>query len=87
MDKALNELERISNDKEIIGLYDVEAVERKVYNSKMKTAERIGMENGKREEKNNLALKMLKNNVNIDDIVLYTDLKVEEINKLKESLK
>ena len=49
MDKAINELNKISNDERIIGLYDVEAVERKVYNSKMMTAERIGMEKGMKE--------------------------------------
>ena len=46
MDDALEELKRISNDEHIIGLYDVEKVERKVFNSKMMTAERIGMERG-----------------------------------------
>lgn len=49
MDKAINELERISSDERIIGLYDVEAVERKVHNSKMITAEKLGMEKGIKE--------------------------------------
>ena len=46
MNDAIDELERISNDSGIVGLYDKEAVDRKVFNSKMKTAERIGTEKG-----------------------------------------
>ena len=46
MDEAYDELERISRDTGIIGLYDAEKVERKVYNSKMNYAEKIGMEKG-----------------------------------------
>ena len=42
MDDAIDELKRISRDEHIIGLYDVEAVERKIFNSKMRTAEKIG---------------------------------------------
>lgn len=83
MDKALNELERISSDEKILGLYDVEKVERKIYNSKMKTAEKKGIEQGIE----NVALNMIKNNVNIKEIILYTGLNENQINKLKESLK
>ena len=49
MDEAYDELERISRDTGIIGLYDAEKVERKVYNSKMNYAEKIGMEKGMQE--------------------------------------
>lgn len=44
MTKAVNKLEEISKDDKIIGLYDAEAVDRKVWNSKILYAEKIGTE-------------------------------------------
>ena len=91
MDKALNELERISSDERIIGLYDVEAVERKVLNSKIKTAELIGMEEGMekgmKKGTENVASNMLRKGRSIEDIADCTGLTPERINELKESLK
>ena len=46
MTKAVNKLEDISKDDKIIGLYDAEAVDRKVWNSKILYAEKIGTERG-----------------------------------------
>ena len=46
MTKAVNKLEEISKDDKIIGLYDAEAVDRKVWNSKILYAEKIGTERG-----------------------------------------
>ena len=46
MTKAVNKLEEISKDDKIIGLYDAEAVDRKVWNSKILYAEIIGTERG-----------------------------------------
>lgn len=99
MDEAIDELERISQDKKIIGLYNAEAVERKVYNSKMKYAEKIGMEKGMekgmkkgmekgieqgiQKEKIEITKKLLSKNINIDVISEITELKKEEIEGLK----
>ena len=46
MTKAVNKLEEIIKDDKIIGLYDAEAVDRKVWNSKILYAEKIGTERG-----------------------------------------
>ena len=46
MTKAVNKLEEISKDDKIIGLYDAEAVDRKVWYSKILYAEKIGTERG-----------------------------------------
>ena len=46
MTKAVNKLEEISKDDKIIGLYDAETVDRKVWNSKILYAEKIGTERG-----------------------------------------
>ncbi len=35
MNEAIDEIERISNDKKIIGLYDKEAVEKKILNFRL----------------------------------------------------
>ena len=49
MDDAINELERISNDKHIIGLYDKEKVETKLRNSELNYAKEEGIKEGIKE--------------------------------------
>ena len=95
MDEALDELERISSDEKIIGLYDKEKVEKKILNTRLRYAEetgekrgekrgeRIGLEKGKKEERNDIARKMLKRNMSIEDIKELTGLTLEELEKLK----
>lgn len=46
MRKAINKLEEISMDEKIIGLYDAEAVERKVWNTKLLYARKLGLQKG-----------------------------------------
>ena len=55
MNDAINELERISRDEGIIGLYDAEEIERKVRNTQLKGAKLEGIEEGKQEEKIEIA--------------------------------
>ena len=95
MDEALDELERISSDKKIIGLYDKDEVERKLINTRIRDAkeegekigerrgEKIGLEKGKKEKQNDIARKMLKRNMSIEDIIELTGLTQEELEKLK----
>ena len=96
MDEAIDELERISRDTGIIGLYDAEVVERKVYNSKMMYAEKIGMEKGMKkgmkkgmekgfkQRNKEIVNNMLKENMPIDIICKITGLNEKEINDLKD---
>ena len=49
MDEALDELERISSDEKIIGLYDKEKVEKKILNTRLRGAKEEGLEEGKKE--------------------------------------
>jgi predicted transposase/invertase (TIGR01784 family) len=87
MDEALDELERISSDEKIIGLYDKEKVEKKILNTRLRYAEetgekrgeKIGLEKGKKD----IARKMLKGNMPIEDIIKFTGLTFEELQKLK----
>ena len=51
MEKAINELEKLSNDERIIGLYDKEKVARKTLNTQLKSAKLEGIEEGKLEGK------------------------------------
>jgi predicted transposase/invertase (TIGR01784 family) len=79
MNDAINELERISRDEGIIGLYDAEEIERKVRNTQIKGAKLEGIEQGKKE----VAKKMLAEKIDIELIMKITELTKEEIEKLK----
>ena len=91
MDEALDELERISSDTKIIGLYDKEKVEKKILNTRLRGAKeegleegkKEGLEEGKKEGKKDIARKMLKRNMSIEDIKELTGLTLEELEKLK----
>ena len=91
MDEALDELERISSDTKIIGLYDKEKVEKKILNTRLRYAreegerlgEKNGLEKGKKEEKNDIAKKMLKSNMSIEDIMKFTGLTKKGLENLK----
>lgn len=90
MEEAREEIERLSKDKEIIGLYDAELVEKKVWNTKMAYATKIGLEKGMKEGleqgleqgKREVALKMLEKNMEKSLIREITGLTDEEIEKL-----
>ena len=78
MEKAVNELERLSSDKRIIGLYDAEKVARKTLNTQLKSAKLDGIE-----ERNIEIAKNMKNeNMDIELISKITGLSIEEINNL-----
>jgi len=78
MNEAINELERISQDEDIIGLYDAEEVERKVRNTQIKSAKL----EGKEEERLQIAKNLKNLNISIQDISKATRLNIEEIEKL-----
>ena len=82
MDEAINELENISNDDYIMGLYDKEIMDRMTYNSKMAYAEKIGMEKGMEKAKIEIAKKMLEANIDIELIAKTISLPKEVINNL-----
>ena len=86
MEEAREEIERLSKDKDIIGLYDAELVEKKVWNTKMAYATKIGLEKGIKEGleqgKREVALKMLEKNMEKSLIREITGLTDEEIEKL-----
>lgn len=82
MEEAINELELLSNDEKIIGLYDAEAVERKVMNTRLLDAENRGMKQGKKETSIEIAKSLLQENIDINIISKSTGLTLEEISKL-----
>lgn len=82
MNDAINELERISRDEGIIGLYDAEEIERKVRNTQLEGARLEGIQEGKEEEKIVLAKKFKDLGVSIDDICKATEISREVIEKL-----
>ena len=87
MDEAYEELERISSDKNIIGLYDKEKIEQKIINTRLLDAELKGKEEGKKEgiqQRNiEIARNMLKKAININDIIEITGLAKDQIEELK----
>lgn len=86
MQGTLQELERISQDEKIIGLYDAEKVDKKIRNTQIKGARMEGIEEGmvkgKLESQITIAKQMLEDNMNILDIAKYTNLSIDEIKKL-----
>ena len=87
MKKAINELEKISSDERIIGLYDAEKVARKTLNTQLKSAKLDGIEEGKIEGERNkqieIAKNLLKTNLTVQEISEATNLTIEEIENLK----
>ena len=87
MNEAYEELERLSRDKNIIGLYDKEKVEKKILNTRLLDAElrgkEKGIEEGKFEEKKEIARSMLNKGMTINDISEITGLTKEQIEELK----
>ena len=79
MEKAINELEKISNDERIIGLYDAEKVARKTLNTQLKSAKLDGIE----ERNIEIAKNMKKENIDNLLIAKVTGLSIEEIENLK----
>ena len=74
-------LENISNDEKIIGLYDVEKVEQKILNTRLKGAKQEGIKQGAEQEKMEIAKNLLSQNVDMDVIMSATGLTKEEIEK------
>ena len=74
MEEAYEELERISMDKNIIGLYDKEKVEQKILNTKLEGARLEGIEEGRKEGINQRNIEIAKNllnqNISIDIIIV-----------------
>ena len=83
MEEAINELERLSSDKKIIGLYDAEKVARKTLNTQLKSAKLDGIEEGKIEEKIEIAKNLLRTNLTVEEISEATGLTKEEVLELK----
>jgi len=88
MSEAYDELERISRDTGIIGLYDKEQIERKILNTRLQGARLEGIEEGKKEGINQrnieIAKNMLKENIDILIIEKVTGLTGEQINNIEE---
>ena len=77
MNDAINELERISRDEGIIGLYDAEEIERKVRNTQLKGAKLEGIEQGKLEVAKNLKI----HGASLDEIIEITNLDLEQVSE------
>lgn len=84
--ELVTEVERLSSDEHIIGLYDGELHERKVWKSILSferdEARRQGHEEGINEKKIELAQKMLKKNMQMDLISELTGFTIEELKTL-----
>lgn len=79
MKEAYDELERISRDKDIIGLYDAEKEAEKVLNTRLEGARLEGINQRNIEIAKNMLLK----NISIQDISEITGLRKEQIENLK----
>ena len=86
MNEAYEELERISRDKNIIGLYDKEKVEKKILNTRLLDAElrgkKEGIEEGIQQRNIEVSRNMLNKGMTINDIIEITGLTKEQIDNL-----
>lgn len=83
MDEAYEELERLSSDEKIIGLYDAEKVEQKILNTRLESARLEGKSEGEKNKSIEIAKNLLKQNISIDIIEKATGLIKEQIEELK----
>ena len=79
MKKAKEKLVDLSEDTELVGMYDKEIVDRKVNNTKLIAAKNEGIEQNKKE----IVINMLKENIDIKTISKVTGMSENEILKLK----
>ena len=95
MDEAYEELQRLSQDLGIIGLYDKEKVEKKIMNTKLEDARITGMELGIKQgieqgieqgimqHKKDVAIKLIQKGFSIEEIMEITELTEEQIEELR----
>jgi len=79
MEKAVNELERLSSDSRIIGLYDAEKVARKTLNTQLKSAKLDGIEEGEKNKQLEIAKNMKNESMDNKLIAKITGLSIEDI--------
>ena len=80
MKKAKEKLVDLSEDTELVGMYDKEIVDRKVNNTKLIAAKKEGIEQNKKD----VVINMLKENIDIKIISKVVGITEDEILKLKE---
>ncbi len=80
MKKAKKKLVDLSEDTELVGMYDKEIVDRKVNNTKLIAAKNEGIEQNKKE----IVINMLKENIDIKFISKVTGMSENEILKFKK---
>lgn len=81
MNEAIDEIERISNDKKIIGLYGKEAVEKKILNSRLIEA----CEEGENKKEKEVALNMINMGLDDDTIIKSLNISKEDLDNIKGS--
>ena len=87
----MTELERLNNDKYFGALYDVEEEQKRMeasakesgYKDGLQEGKEIGVQEGQNIEKREIAINLLKNNVDINIISKATGLSIKEIEELE----
>lgn len=94
MEKFENEVEKLNEDPVFTHWISAEEDARKVTNTLISNAKKDGIKQGITKgitkgitnEKINIAKKMLKDNLNIEDIITYTELSKEDIQNIKKEI-
>ncbi len=86
MDDAIDELEKISSDEKIIGLYDAEKVQQKIVNTMMLGAKLEGKEEGATKAKLEIATSLIQRGIDLETIAEATKLSIGELEKLKKDI-
>jgi predicted transposase/invertase (TIGR01784 family) len=84
--QAYDKLEDISNDEVMQRLAEWRDSADVLYNTYMSESYEDGVENGKKNEKKEIAINLLKLGLDIDSISKATNLSIDEINELQKNL-
>ena len=79
----MREVNRLNEDPEFREYISYEENQRKIQNTLLSKAKEEGLKQGIKQNKLVIAKEMLKDKMNINIISKYTNLSIEEINKLK----
>ena len=78
----MDELKKLSKEEDFLPEYDFEREMRRVTNTEKEISKQEGLFEGKESAIREVAIKLLKNNVDIKTISISTGLSIEEINSL-----
>ena len=86
MEKAKDKLVELSNDEELVGMYDKELMDKKIKNTMIRSAEITGEKRGIKQKTKEIVTNMLNKGLDIKFIIECTGISGNEIDKIKQEM-